>query len=603
MTTDPITLEVLRHGFRAICNESSALLERVAYAPTITEGHDYSGSLLTGDAKLISHGQKDQAAHLGTFEASLRTIKRAFPDPQPEDVFIFNDPYDGGSHQPDIKVLRPIFADGTLIAYGASCGHWPDVGGPVPGTFNPRATSSFAEGLRVPPTLLQRDGETIASTIQLLEANVRQPAERMADLYGQVQATKLMETRMLEYVERFGVETVLTAMSASFERSGALLRAAVQRIPDGTYSFTDYGDMDYMHPDRPRIKVHLDLTVDGDDTIFDFTKCDPAPIGVFGFARPALLAAVCDGTLHCFPDLKPLNHGITSALRIESVPGSCVDVLPPTPVTGYASGAYEKVAAVTMACWAQAFTDVDRRRQHAATINLANLAISGRHPESGGESVAYLWNEGGQGARSYKDGNSFQLMIFIGGATNQPIEVIERIIPIRYLRCQIAPDSCGHGRFRGGFGIDRSFETTEDIILTMHGDRVEVTPFGLAGGHNGGANLLVLNPDTAEEQQLGMDTAGLRVPRGTRVLYCSNGGGGFGPPHERDVERVLDDLRTGFIDRDIAEAAYGVVVGDGGAVDAERTRAARERLAAAQPDLGLGPDQVHPVGASVRLTP
>ena len=241
MTTDPITLEVLRHGFRAICNESSALLARVAYAPTITEGHDYSGSLLTGDAKLISHGQKDQAAHLGTFEASLRTIKRAFPDPQPEDVFIFNDPYDGGSHQPDIKVLRPIFADGKLIAYGASCGHWPDVGGPVPGTFNPRATSSFAEGLRVPPTLLQRGGETIASTIQLLEANVRQPAERMADLYGQVQATKLMETRMLEYVERFGVETVLTAMSASFERSGALLRAAVQRIPDGTYSFTDYG--------------------------------------------------------------------------------------------------------------------------------------------------------------------------------------------------------------------------------------------------------------------------------------------------------------------------------------------------------------------------
>jgi N-methylhydantoinase B len=600
---DPITMEVLRHGFRAICNESSALLERVAYAPTITEGHDYSGSLLTGDAKLISHGQKDQAAHLGTFEASVGAVKRAFPDPWRGDVYIFNDPYEGGSHQPDIKVVRPIFQDAQLIAYAVSCGHWPDVGGPVPGTFNPRATSSFAEGLRVPPTLLSRDGETIGSTIALLQANVRQPAERMADLYAQVQATKLMETRLLEYTDRFGVDTVLAAMAATIERSSDLLRRSIERMPDGTYSFTDYGDMDYMHPDRPRIKVSLDLTIDGSATIFDFTKSDPAPIGVFGFARPALLAAVCDGTLHCFPDLKPLNHGITSALRIESVPGSCVDVLPPTPVTGYASGAYEKVAAVTMACWAQAFTDVDRRRQHAATINLANLVISGRHPESGGESVAYLWNEGGQGARSHKDGNSFQLMIFIGGATNQPIEVIERIIPIRYLRCEIAPNSCGHGRFRGGFGIDRSFETTEDIVLTMHGDRVEVTPFGLAGGRNGGANLLVLNPGSPEERQLGMDTSGLHVPRGTKILYCSNGGGGFGPPHERDLALVLGDLRTGFIDPATAASVYGVVLDEAGDVDDARTRAAREGLARERPQMGLGPDEVHPVGAAVRLVP
>ena len=183
------------------------------------------------------------------------------------------------------------------------------------------------------------------------------------------------------------------------------------------------------------------------------------------------------------------------------------------------------------------------------------------------------------------------MMIFIGGASNQPNEMLERWYPMHYTSAEAEVDSCGDGQFRGGFGIDRSFETTEDIILTMHGDRVEVTPFGLAGGHNGGANLLVLNPGTADEQQLGMDTAGLHVPRGTRVLYCSNGGGGFGPPCERDVERVLDDLRTGFIDRDIAEAAYGVVVDDAGAVDEERTRAARRAPGhgATRPRPGAGP--------------
>jgi N-methylhydantoinase B len=600
-SADAITLEVLRHGFRGICNEASALLARVAYAPTITEGHDYSGALLTADAHLIAHGMTDQAAHLGTFESSVATVKEAYPDPERGDVYIFNDPYTGGSHQPDVKVIRPIFDGRELIAFGISCGHWPDVGGPVPGTFNPRATSCFAEGLRIPPTLLLRRGERVESTFALLRANVRQPLERMADLHAQLQATKLMEVRLEEYLDRYDGETIHRAIDASIDRSRRLLHDALASIPDGTYSFTDWGDCDYMHPDRPRIKVHADLTLRAGRATFDFTQSDPAPVGVFGFSRPALIAAVCDGTLHCFPDLKPLNYGITSSLEVIATRGSCVDVVEPTPVTGYASGAYEKVAAVTMACWAQAFADVDPRRQHAATINLANLVISGAHPESGRESVAYLWNEGGQGARSYKDGNSYQLMIFIGGATNQPIEVLERTIPIRYLRCEAALNSCGHGRYRGGLGIDRSFETTDDVVLTMHGDRREVTPFGLGGGMNGGPNLLVVDPGGAGERSLGMDTAGLSVPAGTRLLYCSNGGGGFGAPYERDLHLVLEDVRAGYVDLATAERVYGVVLSESLELDEEATTNARQHLAARPPDLGTGPYQVHPIGSSVRL--
>lgn len=600
---DPITMEVLRDGFRAVCNESSALLARVAYAATITEGHDFSGSLLSADGRLVSHGQKDQAAHLGTFEDSLRAVIRFFPDPKAGDVHVLNDPYLGGSHTPDVKVVRPIFAGTELIGHAISCGHWPDVGGPVPGTFNPKATECYAEGLRIPPMKLIDEGEPVESTFALIRANVRNPGERMADLQAQIQATRLVEERLHEYVEEFGADVLVASMELSIERSRELLRQAIGELPDGSYRFTDYGDKDYMHPDQPKIKVELELTIEGDRATFDFTDSDPAPIGVFGFARPALVAAVCDGTLHCFPDLKPLNHGIISSLDIESTPGSCVDVLEPTPVTGYASGAYEKVAAVTMACWAQAFASTDRHRQHAATINLANLAISGRHPESGTESVVYLWNEGGQGSRSYKDGNSFQLMIFIGGATNQPIEVIERIVPIRYLSCEARPNSCGHGAFRGGFGIDRSFEATDDLVLTMHGDRAEVTPFGLAGGLNGGPNELVLDPGGDAEQSLGMDATGVRVPAGTRLLYCSNGGGGFGHPHEREVDRVLADLTDGFIDPATALAFYGVAIAEDGGVDETGTAAARERLAAAEPELGLGPGQVHPVGSSVRLVP
>jgi N-methylhydantoinase B len=143
----------------------------------------------------------------------------------------------------------------------------------------------------------------------------------------------------------------------------------------------------------------------------------------------------------------------------------------------------------------------------------------------------------------------------------------------------------------------------QDLVLTMHGDRQEVTPFGLAGGRNGGANVLVLNPGTEEERSLGMDTAGLHVSAGTQLFYCSNGGGGFGFPHERPVELVLNDLRAEYIDAQVAEEVYGVVLDEDGAVDDERTRSARERLAEAAPVFGLGPNETHPMGASVRLIP
>jgi N-methylhydantoinase B len=164
------------------------------------------------------------------------------------------------------------------------------------------------------------------------------------------------------------------------------------------------------------------------------------------------------------------------------------------------------------------------------------------------------------------------------------------------------PNSCGHGTFRGGFGIDRSFEATDDIVLTMHGDRAEVTPFGLAGGLNGGPNRLVLDPGGAGEQSLGMDATGIRVPRGAKLLYCSNGGGGFGPPHEREVELVLRDLADGFIDAEVAAFRYGVVLGDGGEIDEAATAAAREDLAAGEVEIGLGPGQRHPLGTRVRLS-
>jgi N-methylhydantoinase B len=387
------------------------------------------------------------------------------------------------------------------------------------------------------------------------------------------------------------------------DHSERLFRTWVARLPDGTYEFEDFGDHDVGKPGLDPIRVHAKMTIEGDRVTFDWTDCDPAPIASWGFARPALLSANFDGTMHCFPELAPLNHGVVRAIEVITKPGTCVDVQEPTPVTGYCSGAYEKVDAVTMACWAQAFQHVDPRRVHAATVNLQNVVTGGIHPKTGNGFVSYLWLEGGQGARTYADGNDYYMMIFIGGASNQPCETLERWYPMHYTDVAAVPDSCGDGKYRGGVGLSRSFRVWGDTEITIHGDRELVTPFGLAGGTNGGPNRMVLNQSDADEVDLGMFATKQKLTPGDRITFESNGGGGYGLPWERDPGRVLEDVIDGYVTIAKARDVYGVLVEelDPDAllyrIDEDETQRLRARLAAddARPR-GLGAHEVHPLG-------
>lgn len=610
MKLNPITFEVLRNALSAMCDEGSEMIARLAYAPTISEGHDHSCALLTAEGRLVAHGDRDQAPHIGSFEPSVRVVREWTEDKfEPGDVYIFNDPYSGGIHTNDVKLIRPIFHGGRVIAFNSSTGHWPDVGGALPGSFNPRATDCYSEGLRIPPMLLFRGDKLDRTVITLIEYNMRTGRERIADIYAQHRAGLLIEERLCELYDRHGDETIETLFIDVFDYTEEMFRKQVAELPDGEFEFEDFSDMDAMHPDTPRIRVHCRMRISGGQVTLDYRGSDPAPVGPFGFPRASLETAVYDGTLHCFPQLAPLNHGLARSVEILSTPGSCVHIEEPTPASGYASGAYEKVAAVTMACWANAFSTVNPHRMYAAGINLANLCIGGIHPKTGKQFVNYLWNEGGQGARSYKDGNPFQMMIFIGGATNQPIEILERLYPLLYTNCVGVVDSCGDGKFRGGVGIDRSFKVLGALTLTMHGDRAEVTPFGLAGGTNGGANILRLrraaNPEI--EEDLGMHAVGIRLEPGDHMIYRSNGGGGFGNPLDRDPERVSADVELGWISSEKASAVYGVVLctdeleKNRYIIDWNATTVMREQRANETRVRGYGPGEVHPLGEIIQV--
>jgi N-methylhydantoinase B len=314
--------------------------------------------------------------------------------------------------------------------------------------------------------------------------------------------------------------------------------------------------------------------------------------------------------MHCFPELAPLNHGVVRAINIVSKKGTCVDVVEPTPVTGYCSGAYEKVDAVTMACWGQAVQRIDPRRVHAATVNLQNFCTGGIHPATNASFVSYLWLEGGQGARAYADGNSHYMMIFIGGASNQPCETLERWYPMHYTAAEAVVDSCGDGEFRGGFGLSRSFSVWGDTELVVLGDRESVGPFGLAGGTNGGPNMVKLNLGTPEEENLGMFTTKAKLIKGDHILFASNGGGGYGLPWERKVEAVLDDVIDEWLSIGKARDVYGVAIReiDRNAliyeVDEEETARLRERLAANDDrPRGVAPFEVHPLGEQLFARP
>jgi len=417
---DPITFEVLRNAFVAICNESGAMLYRVAYDPVIRDGHDLSVSLLTADGRLVAHGLQDQAAHIGTFESTAQTVLREAESIHPGDVFIFNDPYSGGTHTLDVRLVRPIFIDGELFAITTQLCHWPDCGGPIPGTFNPTATECYAEGLRIPPMKLYDRGQPVRATFELIRMNVRLATLRRGDIHAQYEAGRLVERRLNEYCRKFGKETVREAMEEFMNYSERLFRAGVADLPDGDYEFEDYGDVDVMHPELPRIRVHARLSIRGDRVTIDLRESDPAPRGAWGFARPALLSAVYDGTMHCFPHLAPLNHGIIRSLEILSRPGTCVDVQEPTPVTGFAAGAYDKVDHVVMGCWNQALAQVDPKRVNAGSLNL--------DPPAHRPALRRLPVDGGGERRPHLQGWQQLLYVPVLGRGHQPADRDQRAL-------------------------------------------------------------------------------------------------------------------------------------------------------------------------------
>ena len=558
-TVDPITMSVVFHRLGTINEEMGITMMRTSRSPIFAEVHDFSCAICDWVPRIVA--QVDGVpSHTASSMMAARAIVKKFRDEiKPGDVYMINDPYEGGTHLADATVVKPVYYDGELLFMAINRAHHLDVGGLVAGSYSPEAKEIFHEGIRIPAIRIYENDEPIQYILDLLKINTRMPDLFESDVRAQVASCNVAEKRLLEMAEEFGAEPLKEILDAIQDYAGEMMRAEIAKIPDGVYEGEAVLDDDGF--DRRDIKVKCTVKVEGEEVWVDFDGTDPQTTGFINSPFANSCTSVYVALLLCVSPEVPHNEGAYRPIHISAPEGTLVNPLPPAPV---ASCTLDTACAVLEAMYdalAKALPD----RAPAAWNRWCGPAKSGIDPRSGEFYVNYAFcGMGGGGAMPYQDGPSYVGDgIDLGGLTAPNIETNELDSPHITEYHEFVTDSGGAGKWRGGLGVRYSIKFYDhDPFLAIFGDGVKNPPFGLYGGLPGSTNYLVINEGTEEEDVL--PAKGMRqLKAGDVYSIRSSGGGGWGRPYERDAERVLDDVRNGYVSLEAAEKVYGVVIRDG----------------------------------------
>jgi len=536
---DAITLEVLRHALTAVAEEMNANLIRSAYSPNIKERRDCSSALFDPAGQMIAQAESIPV-HLGAMPYSVAAAVRAVETFAPGDIVVLNDPYAGGAHLPDITFVAPVYAGERLVAFVANRAHHADVGGKEPGSLSGDTVEIYQEGLRIPPVRLWRAGDVDRDLLDVVLLNVRTPAERWGDLRAQRAACRTGIERLTSVIERYGIDPVAAAMAAILDYSERRMRAEIERIPDGTATFSDVLDDDGVSGGP--IPIRVAVTVEGDRIGFDFTGTSDQVSGpvnaVFAVTSSATYYAVRALT---DPEIPP-NAGCYRPIEIVAPVGSLVNPRPPAPVVGGNLETSQRVVDVILGAMGQL---IPSRAVAACQGSMNNVAVGGIDPRTGGPYSLYETIAGGFGARPDRDGVD-GIHSHMTNTLNTPIEALESAYPLRIERYELRGGSGGVGRFRGGLGIRRDIRgLAPEARVSLLTERRVSRPYGLAGGGPGqpGANVLIR--DGREAPLTGKGSVTLR--RGEILSIRTPGGGGYGDPAERDPTALEVDRREGRV--------------------------------------------------------
>lgn len=551
---DPITLAVLAGRMEQIADEMDATLFRAAFNPIIAEAHDASHGLyhaVSGDT--LVQGKSGLPIFVGVMSFAVKAVidKAAENgDLEDGDIYIFNDAHLGGTHLSDMRLVRPYFHDGKLFCYLASVGHWHDVGGAVPGNYNPAATDAFQEAFVLPPVRLAKAGKVQTDIIDILMRNTRLPQSAQGDLNGQLGALDLGKKRLDELLAEYGADTVRAALEALQDRAETLMRTELTDLPDGRWEAEDFLDNDGITDTPLPIKVALEIK--GDQMLLDFTGTADRCAGPVNIALPTAVATAYVAIKHIFPSL-PANAGVMRPIEVKIPEGSLLSAPFPAPVGGYTETILRMVDVIFSAA-SQAAPDRVVANAYG-TINA--LSISGKRA-NGQPWVMFSFYGGGHGGSPEGDGLNHGNAP-ISTATIPPMEILESAYPVMFKQWALRPDSAGAGQHRGGMGATYEIEVLEESATAfLFGERGRFAPKGVAGGGDAALNRFEYEQDDGwHAPPMASKMVGIKLQRGQSVRLDTPGGGGYGAPENRAAADVARDVAGGLLTPDYATQTYG----------------------------------------------
>ena len=579
---DPVTLAVIQNGLQQVCNEMDLAFVRAAFSPVISEALDRSDGIYHRDSgELIAQGDLGLPVFVGTMQFSTQAVIDRVRDgkiPLAEgDVFIVNDPYLGGTHLMDVKFVKPFFYRGRLWCWLANTGHWPDVGGVVPGGFSANATEVEQEGLRLPPVKLFKAGRLDAEILAIIFSNIRIADQRIGDVKAQAAALAIGERRLAALLDRYGADTVDAAVVELRARARRQMEAKIAAIPDGTYEGESFVDSDGV-VDQP-LRIAMRITKRGRTLGFDMSGSSPPCRGPMNSVIATTKSSIYLAVKHVFPDV-PINAGMFEPLAIVPPEGTFLYAEYPRPVSGCAAEVSQRIAEAVFSALVKAIPE----QVFAAPAGTSgNLSVGGYDPVRQRSYVMYVISGGGYGGSMRGDGLSNGCST-IGISKTTPIEVMEQYYPVLFEEYSLHEGSGGPGEHRGGFGVNYRIRLRRgEARASMVMDHGRFGPQGARGGRDGGVNRVrIVRDGTAYTPPHLSKDQDIHLHGGDLIEVSTPGGGGFGNPFLRAPELVARDVAKGYYTRQQAEAWFGVVLTGGGGVDRAATEAARGGTAAQQ---------------------
>ncbi len=545
---DPITLAVIQAGLQQVCDEMDLTFSRAAFSPVIAEANDRSDGIYSAeDGALIAQGAGGLPVFVGTMQYSTRTLIEMIAEgtvaaPQPDDIYIVNDPYLGGTHLMDVRFARPFYRNGQIYCWLSNTGHWPDTGGSVPGGFSASATAVEQEGLRLPPVRLFKQGVLDTEIYAIICSNIRVADQRIGDVKAQAAALKVGEDRLNQLLDRYGDDTVSAAIADLRSRAADQMRARISEIDDGTYHGVAYVDSDGV-VNEPLV-INLTITKADTTLTFDFAGSSPPCLGPMNSVLATTLSSVYLAMRHIFPEV-PISAGAFEPLNVIRPTDTFLDAHYPRPVSGCAAEVSQRIAEAVFAALVHALPE---RVTAAPAGTSGNFALGGYDPEKDRNFVMYQLSGGGYGGNAQHDGLTNGCST-IGISKAPPVEIMEQAFPVLYHRYALRENSGGAGEHRGGFGLDYELELLRgNAKASFVMDHGRFGPQGALGGQDGAVNEVEVwqsghrhVPEHLSKEQ------DIDLAPGDRVRVKTPGGGGYGDPAKRDPKLLAEDIRLGRV--------------------------------------------------------